>query len=405
MADLKDLREKRGKLVHDAREFLDTIQAEKRDMTQEESTKWDTMMSDADAIKKTIEQEERLLEAEREAATAARNMPDNKETRNQDKDEVELRTLAFRKALVGGVATLNADEQRALSFDNDASGGYLSPPEQFVSQLIKAVDDMVFMRGLSNVMTLSGAHSLGAPSLDADPADANWTAEVGAVTEDSTMSFGKRELQPHMLAKLIKVSMKLLNRSAMPAESIVMDRLAYKFGVTLEKAYLTGSGASQPLGVFTANANGISTGRDVSTGNTTSSIQSDGLMEAKYSLKGQYHGGAQWIFHRDAVKQIAKLKDGDGQYIWQPGLVAGTPDRLLQFPVNMSEYAPNTFTTGLYVGILGDFSNYWIADSLSMTVQRLNELYAANNQIGFIGRLESDGMPVLEEAFARVKLA
>jgi len=70
----------------------------------------------------------------------------------------------------------------------------------------------------------------------------------------------------------------------------------------------------------------------------------------------------------------------------------------------MSEYAPNTFTTGLYVGILGDFSNYWIADAVDMQVQVLKELYAETNQTGYIGRLDTDGMPVLAEAFARVKL-
>jgi HK97 family phage major capsid protein len=71
----------------------------------------------------------------------------------------------------------------------------------------------------------------------------------------------------------------------------------------------------------------------------------------------------------------------------------------------MSEYAPSTFTTGLYVGILGDFSKYWIVDALDMEMQRLVELYAATNQIGFIGRKETDGMPCLEEAFVRVTLA
>jgi len=70
----------------------------------------------------------------------------------------------------------------------------------------------------------------------------------------------------------------------------------------------------------------------------------------------------------------------------------------------MSEYCPNTFTSGLYVGIIGDFKNYWIADALSMRIQRLNELYSLTNQVGFVGRLESDGMPVLEEAFARIQL-
>jgi HK97 family phage major capsid protein len=175
--------------------------------------------------------------------------------------------------------------------------------------------------------------------------------------------------------------------------------------VTQEKAFLTGSGSNQPLGLFTANADGISTTRDVSTGNTTTAFTVDGLIEAKYSLKGQYHGSAQWLFHRDAVKMLAKLKDGDGQYIWQPTKTLADPDMLLGRPVNMSEYAPNTFTTGLYVGMFADFSHYWIADALDMQVQRLVELYAETNQTGLIGRMETDGMPVLAEAFARVKLA
>jgi HK97 family phage major capsid protein len=185
----------------------------------------------------------------------------------------------------------------------------------------------------------------------------------------------------------------------------VLDRLAYKFAVTQEKAFLTGSGAGRPLGVFTASPNGISTGRDVSTGNTTTAIGFDGLIEAKFTLKGQYWPRARWFFHRDAVKQVTKLKDGDGQYIWRQSVRDGEPDTLLGLPMTISEWAPNTFTTGLSVGLLGDFQHYWIADALSMQVQRLNELYAETNQVGFIGRLETDGAPVLEEAFVRVTLA
>jgi HK97 family phage major capsid protein len=110
-----------------------------------------------------------------------------------------------------------------------------------------------------------------------------------------------------------------------------------------------------------------------------------------------------WVFHRDAIKQIRKLKDGNGQYLWTPGL-SGTPDMICEVPFIMSEYAPNTFTSGLYVGIIGDFTYYWIAEALGMQMKRLNELYAETNQVGFIGRMEVDGMPVLEEAFVRVKL-
>ena len=114
---------------------------------------------------------------------------------------------------------------------------------------------------------------------------------------------------------------------------------------------------------------------------------------------------ARWMGHRDFFKQVAKLKDGDGQYLWRESVRVGEPDRLLGLPTGMSEYAPNTFTTGQYVAALGDFSQYWIADSMGMEMQRLTELYAETNQVGLIGRLDTDGQPVLGEAFVRVKLA
>jgi len=175
-------------------------------------------------------------------------------------------------------------------------------------------------------------------------------------------------------------------------------------GGTMEQAYLTGTGATQPLGVFTAHANGITTGRDVSTDNTTTAVTGDGLKNAKYTLKAGYWPAARWLMHRDGAKAIAKLKDGEGRYLWQDSIVEGEPARLLGFPVILSEWAPNTFTTGLYAGILGDFSHYWIIDSLAMQMQQLNELYALTNQIGIIGRYEGDGAPVNENAFVRVTL-
>jgi HK97 family phage major capsid protein len=105
------------------------------------------------------------------------------------------------------------------------------------------------------------------------------------------------------------------------------------------------------------------------------------------------------------VKQIRKLKDGNGQYIWQAGIAGLRPSTILDLPYFLSEYMPSTFTAGQYVGILGDFSYYWIAEALNMEVRRLNELYAESNQTGFIARSEIDGMPVLSEAFVRVQLA
>ncbi|MGW2548309.1 phage major capsid protein, partial [Kitasatospora sp. NPDC001574] len=185
--------------------------------------------------------------------------------------------------------------------------------------------------------------------------------------------------------------------------------LAQKFAVSAEKGYMTGDGNKKPLGLFTASADGIPTSRDVSTGAATG-FTGDGLIDAKYALKSGYHKKAQWLFHHDGIKLIRKLRDdsggaGVGNYIWQAGLSADRPDTILDLPYLVNEFVPNTFTTGQYVGMLGDFSYYWIADALALEVQRLVELYAETNKIGFIGRLETDGMPVKPEAFIRLKTA
>ena len=105
------------------------------------------------------------------------------------------------------------------------------------------------------------------------------------------------------------------------------------------------------------------------------------------------------------MQRIRKLKDQQNRYLWEPSTQAGEPNRLLDRPIMMSEYVPNTFTSNAYVGLLGDFSYYWIADSVNMELRRLDELYAEANQVGYIGRMEFDGMPALEEAFARLQLS
>lgn len=404
---LIELREKRAKLIADARALNEKATTEKRGLTAEEDSNWNKMMNDADELRKQIDAEQRLIDAEREIAESEQRSGKTTPADDKGKGPVNRRaTPEYQEAFTAflcGAAT--PDQKRALQSDIDTSGSFIVAPQQFVATLIKSIDDEVFMRGLATKFQVTSSDSMGAPSLDADPADADWTAEILTGNEDSTMAFGKRELRPHPLAKRIKISNKLLRIAAMSPEALVQARLSYKFAVSQEKGFLTGSGSNQPLGVFTASANGVSAARDVSTDNTTTAITMDGLLNAKYSLKGGYLKNAQWLFHRDAVKMIAKLKDTTNQYIWEPSKKVGDPDMLLGRPVNQSEYVPNTFTTGLYVGMLADFSYYWIADALDMQIQRLNELYAETNQTGYIGRLETDGMPVLAEAFARVKLA
>lgn len=298
-------------------------------------------------------------------------------------------------------ATVKDDEKRALQAEATILGGALVTPLQMTGGIIKAVDDRVWGRQLGTVIPVTMAESLGAVSLDADPADSDWTSELGTGSEDSTTAFGKRELRPRPLAKRIKMSRKLLRLASM-AEGLVRDRLAYKFAISMEKAWMTGSGANQPLGVFTAHADGIPTSRDVAFASQTV-IDADKLIEIQTSLKEGYRG--RWVCSRTFLRQAMQLKGGDGHYLWLASLRDDSPSTLLGRPLHVSEYCPATFTSGQYVCLYGDLSYYWWADAMTLELQRLEELYAETNQIGLIGRLESDGMPVLAEAFVRGKLA
>ncbi|MHB0929181.1 MAG: phage major capsid protein, partial [Candidatus Nanopelagicales bacterium] len=383
----------------------------KRELDAEEQSRYATIMKDASGIKEKLDREMELIEQEKAVAQASLSRSDeSKSKKAPEAPEAELRTKAFRNLIVNGAGALTPDESRALSAGTDTAAGFLVAPMEFVKQLIVKVKDQVFMRGEATIFPLNTGVSMGAPSLETDVDDADWTPEITAVKEDAGLSFGRRELTPHALSKLVKISNKLLRSAALDPESIVMDRLAYKFGISMEKGYLVGNGNQQPLGVFVASSLGINTDRDVygvgmDSPNTQTALGADSLIAAKYNLKAQYMAKAKWLFHRDAVKQLAALKTGDGEYLLELSTIVGAPDVLLGRPLMMSEYVPNTFTAGKYVGMFADFSQYWIADSLSLQFQRLNELYALNNQIGFIGRLETDGMPVLPEAFSRICLA
>lgn len=234
-----------------------------------------------------------------------------------------------------------------------------------------------------------------------------WTAEVpsSATAGDSTWAFSKRELKPMTLVKLVKLSKMLVKESAMPIDSIVANKLAEKIGAAYENGMMNGSGSGEPLGIFKASANGIATARDVATGNTTTAITFDGLMSALMSVRPGYRKNGSWIFHTDALLKLRKIVGTDGQYVWNPSVLAGIPDQILGRPFYESEFAPNTFTAGLYAGAFGDLKQYWIAESMALEIQRLVERYAEFNQVGFLGTMYADGAPVLGEAFARVTLA
>lgn len=419
MIDTTEQRGKRAKLLARCREISEQAETEKRDMTAEERENYDKAWDAQCTTDREIENAERRNNLERAEAELELSQREEKreEHRKLPERKTEQTTTAtshpyssteyrsgFAKWLVSGDRRLDVEELRALSTGKGTEGGYLYASDQFVADLIQNVTDATIIRQLARTYQISSADAIMAPKLTNRMAAAVWTSELGAPSTDSTLDFGGMRLTPHPLAKEILVSKPLL-RKVPDAESIVRGELARVVAEANENAFLTGTGAEQPLGVFTASSDGISTSRDVSSGNTITSIKFDNLKEIEFTLKQQYHASARWLMHRDVAKQLAKLKDGDGQYIWQRNVTMGEQNMLMGYPVILSEFAPNTLTTGKYVAILGDFSNYWIVDALDAQIARAEELYIRQNQDLFVIRMETGGGPVREEAFVRSKLA
>lgn len=424
---LKELREKFAKCMHDSEEIRLKYNGTPENMSDEELGRYDQFLLEADGLKSQIE---RMEKGDRIDAWAkqAQERPrfTGKDETSEDVRRKELHFKAFRRYLSGqpemnNKAWMETPEFKAYQADNPAGGGFTVMPQQLVSDILTLMKDLVYVRGLATRYEVPNAESLGVPAIDTEPSDSDWTAELAVGSEETTAAIGKRELRPAPLAKYIKLSKKLL-RQVPNFDTVILDRLAYKMAITEEKAFLSGSGANQPLGVYTADNNGIGTSRDI-TAAGASAIAADDVIKVFFNLKAQYRARSTWIINRTVVQAIRLLKDTTNNYIWTAGYgtgqqrvvsldglgpgggLQGTPDLLMGRPVLESEYAPGTITTGLYTMIVGDFSKYWIADALDMQMQVLYELFALTNQMGYILRKETDGMPVLAEAFSRLKQA
>jgi len=405
---VQEILQKRAGLIDGARKILEKADAEKRDMNLEERKAWDEMLSDAEKLQGDIEARNRQTKADKSLEKSEDALiPDTEVTPGGSHRASKEYRSAFNAYMRRGINDLPMEHRTVLQVDNDLGGGFITASETFINRMIKTIDEVIGLRALATKYPCAYGETLGFPSQDADISEFSWAAgELTTAEEDTGLTFGKRALTPTKLKnKIIKVSRDLANSPKIDIEGYVSGRVSFALEKTLENGYLTGSGANQPLGIFTASDNGIGTARDVSTGNTDTSPTFDGLIEAKYSVRQPYWPGCRWLFHNTALKLLNKLKDGEGQYIWRASVSEGEPDMLLGKPILVSEFAPHTFTTGQYVGMFGDYSYYWCADAVDMRLQVLRELYVATNQLGLeFSNLAFDGMPVLSEAFARVKL-
>ena len=395
---IDELKQKRYALVKEARELLDRAEAEKRGLTAEEEQQYERIMTDVDKLGKQIEMEERLYNLEHELEKSAGTLAGGKqvpETQNRaivnPVETAEYRD-AFWKAMRYGVRGVTGDELRSLTVGTQNKGGYLVPPE-FERTLLQALTSQNVMRGLATVISTSGEHNI---PMVTGHGTATWTAEEGAYTE-SDETFGMFTLSAYKVTTMVKVSEELLADSAFDLENYLISEFARRFGEAEEIAFITGDGVGKPTGVLNTAAVGKTTAAN-------NAITADEIIDLFYSLKRPYRQRATFLMNDATVKVLRKIKDNQGNYIWQPGLTAGEPDRLLGRPIALSDAMP-TIASQAKVIAFGDFSYYYIADRQGRVFQRLDELFAANGQVGFRAYQRVDGKLSLAEAVQVLQVA
>ena len=390
MSKLTELQTKRAKIWQQAKDFLDEKHQESDVLSAEDNATYEKMEADVVSLGKEIDRLTKQMEIDNQL-----KMPTSQPlTTNPATDKQNIITnysQDFWNLMRGQAPVTNA-----LKEGTDPDGGYLVPDE-FEKQLIQKLHEANILRSISNVIqTNSGEHKI---PVVATEGTASWMEEEAAYTESNTQ-FSQVSLGAHKLGTLIKVSEELLNDSAFDLMGYLSEEFGRRLGDAEEKAFLTGTGSGQPTGMLN-DTTGATLG---STAKSSTDINFDDLIDLFYSLRAPYRKNAVFIMNDDTVKAVRKLKDKNDQYIWQPSVQAGQPDRILNCPVLTSQYMPTLAASNKPV-LFGDFNYYWIADRQGRTFKRLNELYAVTGQVGFLGSQRVDAKVILPEAIKYLSMA
>ncbi len=394
MNKILELREKRAKAWDATKAFLDTKRGTDGLISAEDEATYNKMEADVIALGKEIDRLEKqaILDAELNAPMA--NPLTGKPATPKLEGKTGRATDEYRKAFWNAMRTragegLDPIVRNALQVGTDSEGGYLVPDE-FERTLVEALEEENIFRRLANVITTaSGDRKI---PVVASKGTASWIDEEGVIPE-SDDSFGQVSIGAYKLGTMIKVSEELLNDSVFQLEPYISREFARRIGNKEEEAFFIGDGSGKPTGILAATG-GAQLG--VTTAGATA-ITLDEVLDLFYSLKAPYRNKSVFIMNDSTVKAIRKLKDGQGQYLWQPSIQAGTPDTILNRPLYTSSYVP-AIEAGAKTIAFGDFSYYWVADRQGRVFKRLNELYAVTGQVGFVATQRVDGKLILPEA-------
>jgi HK97 family phage major capsid protein len=265
------------------------------------------------------------------------------------------------------------------------SGGY-TVPEGFVNALEQALLQFGGVRQVADVMRTDSGADLPWPTM-------NDTANKGAIlAEATTFSTSVDPTFASVIFKAFKYSSKpiivsneLLQDSAFDLGAMIGGWLGTRIGRIQNDHFTTGAGTTLPKGIVVSSAEGAAAASETAIVDTE-------IIDLEHSVDPAYRPGAQWMFHDSVLAAIRKLKDvTSGQYLWQPGMQAGIPDRLLGYTYVVNQSMASTLAKAAKVVLFGDFSKYKIRDVAGIRLVRLDELFAQTDQVGFVAFLRTDG--------------
>lgn len=442
---LKELRDQQAKLVVDARAKLEEITDDiDESRAKEIESQYDKMMGDYDKLDARAKREEELVKrqeatekhaAELESVDTSRrpkgderhvNGAGAEDAEKASKKSTEAERKAFQNYLRYGMDGLNPEERsilssrkndlRALMGEAEAraqgvastGAGAALVPEGFMAELITSLkafgpmnDDGIVRR----IQTATG-NAIPWPTLDDTSNKGSLLSENTQVnTQDVT--FGTKTLNAYKYSSdLILVSNELLQDSAIDVEGIVRMALAERIGRILNEHFTTADGSSKPNGIVSASTLGV-------TAAAQSTITADELIDLEHSVDPAYRSdpSARFMFNDTTFKLIRKLKDGQGNYLWQPAdLRIASPSTLLGYPYSINQdiatgesgESPATQEKSV---IFGAMNRYVVRMVLMFAVRRLTERYADYDQVGFVGFTRADGELLDAAAVKHLRMA
>jgi HK97 family phage major capsid protein len=395
MSKILELREKRGQKLQAAKDYLDSKRGADDMVSEADAKIYDSMIEEVNAFSCEIDRLEAQDALERQISapmsTPILNMPGSSVSNRKNSGtgrSADEYTREFWNTMRGGYPVRNVLEE-----SEGTKGAYLVPDE-FERTLVEALQENNIMRQLARVVQTSSG-TLKIPVVASQGA-ASWVEESASIPE-SDSTFGEVTLSAYKIATMIRVSQELMADSAFPLDTFLASEFGRRIGVLEEEAFISGNGTGKPTGFLQSAQAG-------KTAVAATSLTFDYVIGLYYSLKAPYRNKAVFITNEATVELLQKLKDSNQQYIWKPSISDGVPNMIFNRPVYTSSYMP-AVAAGAKAIAFGDFSYYWIGDRQGRTFQRLDELFSANDQIGFKATQRVDGKLVLPEAVKVLTLA